>query len=86
MLCMPVHNADNKVIAALQMINKKTGVFNEEDVSMLEVFCEMASSALQNQDLFNRNMEERVHLLSILNSMKQYIIVFNEKGMLDYCN
>jgi hypothetical protein len=43
---MPVLNTDNEVIAALQMINKKNGAFSSEDVSMLEVFCEMASSAL----------------------------------------
>jgi GAF domain-containing protein len=48
MLCMPVLNSKNEVIAALQMINKKDGTFNDEDVSMLEVFCEMVSSALQN--------------------------------------
>jgi GAF domain-containing protein len=86
MLCMPVKNSKNEIISALQMINKKNGVFDEEDISILEMFCEMASSAIQNQELFNRTMEERAHLLSILNSMKSYVIVFNRDGHLNYCN
>jgi PAS domain S-box-containing protein len=31
-------------------------------------------------------MEERTSLLSVLNSMSQYILVFNEEGRLQYAN
>ena len=67
------------------MINKKTD-FNSEDVSILEMFCELSSTAIQNFDIFNRNLEERTYLLSILNSIKSHIFVFNKEGVLDYCN
>ena len=46
MLCMPVFNAQQQVIAVMQMINKKNGHFDDEDVQILEMFVEMASSAL----------------------------------------
>jgi GAF domain-containing protein len=47
MLCMPVLNSQNEVIAALQMINKKNGAqFDEEDIGILEMFCEMAASSI----------------------------------------
>jgi len=66
------------------MINKKDGKFDEEDIGILEMFCEMASSALQNVDLFTKGLCERTRLLSILNSMKSYILVFDVNGFLTY--
>ncbi len=42
LLCMPISNSDNNVVAVVQLLNKKNGSpFNEEDEQR---FCELASS------------------------------------------
>ncbi|OMJ89333.1 hypothetical protein SteCoe_8536 [Stentor coeruleus] len=86
MLCMPVLDTNAKVIAALQMINKKKGFFDESDEETLVIFSEIISSALQNCSLFMHNITERTRILNILNSIGNYILVFNSEGMLDYSN
>ncbi|OMJ86552.1 hypothetical protein SteCoe_11904 [Stentor coeruleus] len=86
MLCMPVLDTNGKVVAALQMINKKKGFFDESDEETLVIFCEIISSVLQNCSLFMHNITERTRILNILNSIGNYILVFNSEGMLDYSN
>ncbi|OMJ93710.1 hypothetical protein SteCoe_3276 [Stentor coeruleus] len=86
MLCMPVLDTQGKVIAALQMINKKKGFFDESDEETLVIFCEIISSALQNCSMFMHNITERSRILNILNSIGNYILVFNSEGILDYSN
>ena len=86
MLCMPVLDTNGKVIAALQMINKKRGYFDESDEETLVIFSEIISSALQNCSLFMHTMSERTKILNILNSIGNYILVFNSEGILDYSN
>ena len=48
MLCMPVISSCGEVIAALQMINKRSGNFDKSDEEYLEIFGDMVSSVLQN--------------------------------------
>ena len=86
MLCMPVLDTHGKVIAALQMINKKRGFFDESDEETLVIFSEIISSALQNCSLFMHTITERTKLLNILNSIGNYILVLNSEGVLDYSN
>ena len=86
MLCMPVIDNNGKVIAAMQMINKKKGYFNEADEETLLIFSEIISSALQNCKLFMHTISERSRILNILNSIGNYIIVFNGEGFMEYAN
>lgn len=86
MLCMPVLDTQGKVIAALQMINKKKGYFDESDEETLVIFSEIISSALQNCSLFMHNITERSRILNILNSIGNYILVFSSDGILEYSN
>ena len=86
MLCMPVLDTQGKVIAALQMINKKKGYFDESDEETLVIFSEIISSALQNCTLFMHTITERSRILNILNSIGNYIIVFNSEGVMEYSN
>lgn len=86
MLCMPVLDTQGKVIAALQMINKKHGYFDDSDEETLVIFSEIISSALQNCSLFMHTITERSRILNILNSIGNFILVFNSDGVLDYSN
>ena len=86
MLCMPVLDTQGKVIAALQMINKKKGYFDESDEETLVIFSEIISSALQNCSLFMHTITERSRILNILNSIGNFIIVLNSEGIMEYSN
>ena len=86
MLCMPVLDTQGKVIAALQMINKKRGYFDDSDEETLVIFSEIISSALQNCSLFMHTITERSRILNILNSIGNYILVFNSDGVMEYSN
>lgn len=86
MLCMPVFDANNHVIAALQMINKRSGVFSKSDEENLEIFADMSSSVLQNWMMIEKIIEERSVYLNILNSIGNYVMVLNSEGKLQYFN
>ena len=85
-LCVPVFNSSNQVIAALQMINKRHGVFDEDDLTILDLFGDVISSALQIFDRFKSVVVERTRLLNLLNNIGSYILVVNKEGKLEYCN
>jgi len=46
-LCMPVKGQDGTVIAVIQLINKATGVFTEEDEDMMNSFLTIAAPILE---------------------------------------
>jgi GAF domain-containing protein len=86
MLCMPVLNNHGEVIAALQMINKKSSSFDKDDEETLSVFSEMVATVLQNWTMFQKSLEERTRLLNILSSIGNYILVFSSEHTLQYSN
>ena len=85
-LCVPVYNSNHQVIAALQMINKRSGVFDEDDLTILDMFGDVISSALQIFDRFKSVVVERTRLLHLLNSIGSHILVINKEGKMEYCN
>ena len=86
MLCVPVFDSNHEVIAALQMINKRTGAFNGDDLKILDMFSDVISSALQIFDQFKAIVGENTQMLNVLNSIQTYIFVINKEGKLNYCN
>ncbi len=48
MLCMPMKNKDNKIIGVFQLLNKKEGCFDNDDVSFIDAFSAHASVAIEN--------------------------------------
>jgi GAF domain-containing protein len=85
-LCMPVKDSEGYVIAALQMINKRSGVFTSEDAELLEVFTEQAGSLLQSTVLFSKTLEESSKLYNILSSLGNNIVVLDQQGRLIFSN
>lgn len=86
MLCIPVFDSNHEVIAALQMINKRRGEFNEEDMQILDIFRDVISSALQIFDRFKAIVGENTSLLNVLNNLQSYVFVLNKEGKINYCN
>jgi GAF domain-containing protein len=85
-LCMPVKDSEGRVIAALQMINKRQGVFTTEDAELLELFSEQVGSVLQSTSLFNQTLEESCKLYNIINSLGSNILVLDSQGRLILSN
>jgi len=53
-LCMPLRSRSSDVIGVAQMINKRSGVFGEEDKKTLEAFGSQTAVALENSRLYER--------------------------------
>jgi len=53
-LCMPVYNREEGIIGVLQVLNKKGGVFTEEDERLLKILCSQAAIALENAQLYEK--------------------------------
>ncbi len=51
MLCMPMKDKDAKIIGVFQLINKKDGVFTEDDEEFIDAFSTHASIAVENARL-----------------------------------
>jgi K+-sensing histidine kinase KdpD len=48
MLCMPLKNKDGKIIGVFQLLNKKQGSFDNEDIAFIDAFSAHASVAIEN--------------------------------------
>jgi diguanylate cyclase (GGDEF)-like protein len=65
-LCVPLKNSRGKIIGAIQVLNKKNGVFTSNDESLLSALASHASVAIENADLYqrltllNQSLEQKV--------------------------
>lgn len=48
MLCMPLKNKDGKIIGVFQLLNKKNGSFDDDDISFIDALSAHASVAIEN--------------------------------------
>jgi phosphoserine phosphatase RsbU/P len=76
MLCMPMKNRHDKIIGVFQIINKRKGVFDNEDELFLKAFSEHAALAVENARLYQTSMEsERVQKeLQIAGEIQQRLL------------
>jgi putative nucleotidyltransferase with HDIG domain len=51
-ICAPLINHKNEVIGALQILNKKRGVFDEHDEELITAFSSQAAVAIENTQLY----------------------------------
>ena len=87
-LAVPICKADGEVMGVAQMLNKngREGAFDVADENLLKAFGSQAAVALENSKLFNNAVETRNFLHSVLRSVKNLVLAFNEKGLLTACN
>ena len=57
-LCLPIRNKSGKIIAALQLLNKRPGVFTPEDVDFLLALSDHMALALENAQLHRALLEK----------------------------
>jgi len=85
-LCIPVISKTGKVIGVTQVLNKKDGIFNDEDESRLKAFTAQISIGLENASLFDDVQKIKNYNESMLESMSNGVLTFNEDGVATTCN
>ncbi len=85
-LCVPVINQTGTVIGVTQALNKRGGIFSDEDESRLRAFTAQVSIALENAKLFANVQNIKNYNESILESMSSGVITLDESGRIVTCN
>jgi len=85
-LCCPVLNKDGKVIGVTQVLNKKGGPFNDEDEQRLTAFTSQIAIGLENAQLFADVQQMKNYNESMLESMSNAVVTFDEEGVIVTCN
>ncbi len=85
-LCVPIINKDGICIGCTQVLNKRGGGFTDEDESRLKAFTQQVAIALENAQLFEEVTKERTYSDSMLASMSNAVLTFNEEGTIATCN
>ncbi len=73
-LCAPVHGRRDDVIGVLEVVNKRIGIFDEHDESVVRVFADQAAVTVECSNLYGdvvRNHERMTTLLDIATLVTQ---------------
>jgi adenylate cyclase len=85
-LCMPVFSKAGKTIGVSQVLNKRGGSFNAEDEKRLAAFTSQISMGIENAKLFDDVQSQMNYSQSILSSMADAVLTFDEEGVVKTCN
>jgi adenylate cyclase len=85
-LCVPIVNAENRVIGVTQVLNKKGGVFTDEDEQRLKAFTAQIAIALENSKLFDDVRRMKEYNDAILESMSSGVVTLDAGGKVVTCN
>jgi adenylate cyclase len=85
-LCMPVFNKEGKAIGVSQVLNKRGGSFNTEDEKRLAAFTSQISMGIENAKLFDDVQSQMNYSQSILSSMHDGVLTFDENFIIKTCN
>ncbi len=86
MLCVPVKNKEEKTIGVIQLLNKRKGVFTDEDEKNMKAFTVQVSIALENAKLFDDVQKMQTRNEGMLQSMSSGVITLNEDRKIETCN
>lgn len=80
-LAMPVRNQERKIIGVFQILNKKNGNFNDEDIELLGGFSSNAAVAIENAQLHEEKEKQFNELQKAYQDLKsaQETIINQEK-------
>lgn len=65
-LCTPLRNKRGEIIGVAQVLNKLSGDFDEDDLSLLQILTTQAAAALENAQLFERVERARHEEMQLL--------------------
>jgi adenylate cyclase len=81
-LCLPVFNSANELIAVTQLINKQQGSFTASDEEFMRAFNIQAGIALENARLFESVLLEKQYQKDILQSLSDAVISTDMLGQI----
>ncbi len=73
-LCAPVHGRRDEIIGVLEVVNKRIGIFDERDESVVRVFADQAAVTMECSNLYGdvvRNHDRMTALLDIATLVTQ---------------
>ena len=85
-LCMPVISKEGKSIGVSQVLNKRGGAFTKEDEKRLGAFTSQISMGIENAKLFDEVQNAMKYTQSMLSSMHDGVVTFDEKGRVKTIN
>jgi adenylate cyclase len=85
-LCVPIVSKENKVIGVTQVLNKKGGVFTDEDEQRLKAFTAQVAIALENSKLFDDVRRMKNYNDAMLASMSNGVVTLDPAGKVVTCN
>ena len=81
-LCMPVLNKAGVVIGVIQVLNKASGAFDDDDARLLQALTLQASIALENARLFEDVVHIKNYCTNVIQSMSQALVTLDEDGVI----
>ena len=85
-LCVPIVNKENRTIGVTQVLNKKGGIFTDEDEQRLKAFTAQVSIALENSKLFDDVRRVKNYNDSMLSSMSNGVVTLDPALKIVTCN
>ncbi|HKY03896.1 MAG TPA: GAF domain-containing protein, partial [Blastocatellia bacterium] len=76
LLCIPIRNKQGTIMGAIQVLNKKTGVFTAEDEEFLHALGSQVAIALENASLteqLRKRIDRSEYLLDIMRSFSSQL-------------
>ena len=77
-LCVPVINREERITGVIQCLNKREGVFDDDDVLLLQAIASQIGVSLENAQLHARTVEMRNYLESVQQSIASCILTLDE--------
>lgn len=85
-LCTPLVNKQGKVIGVTQVLNKRGGVFTDNDAARLKAFTAQLAVALENAKLFDDVQTMKNYAESILESMSSGVLTVGDDNRVRTAN
>ena len=85
-LCMPLRNDAGEVMGVMQVLNKLSGVFTEEDERLLNALGSQISISLENSRLYERVLFMQNYNSSILGSIGTGVVTLGPDGRVIFVN
>jgi adenylate cyclase len=83
---MPLRNEKGEIIGVMQVLNKKDGVFTDEDEQLLDALGSQMAIALENSRLFEEVRFMKNYNDSILRTMETGVVTLDPDEKVAYCN
>lgn len=78
-LCVPLKNITEDIIGAIQVLNKKTGPFGQDDEALLTALAAQAAVAIDNADLYKKLTELNLSLEEKVSERTAELVRANER-------